>query len=420
MVTSNSTYNAAAATENTAEAVGRMVQLCYTAHGNQAEYTEMVETAAQVLANAILKDKTGNKYVQISAEDNNRFCKCAACLESYAHYAGDACLEGKEAWNGLAGTMLKFVNLVAKRVKELAPNSDVKIATFIYSDYTNAPVYENKDGTFEPIDDSVVCPDNVVIYLAPALVTYTKDFDSVENASFMNVFKGAQAICSNFGAWLYQDIYNDYFLPFNSFYAYKGMYTSLYEAGAQWVFHQGQQTATDKNTAFGQLKLYLNSKLAWDTSLDTDELIQKFFDGYFGPASATMKAYFDDQNAHLDKLLSQGVAMMKPTLLSKNYFSKSKLNTWLGYCEQALEDIAGLEKTDPERYAQLVKNINCEAMTPKYLLIRLYSVYNGLSIGTDITLADTTTQFIEECTAAGVLVYKQHEDISGIDLTPKA
>ena len=85
-----------------------------------------------------------------------------------------------------------------------------------------------------------------------------------------------------------------------------------------------------------------------------------------------------------------------------------------------MDDIAGLEKTDPERYAQLVKNINCEAMTPKYLLIRLYSVYNGQSIGSDISLADTTTQFVEECTAAGVLVYRQHEAIGGIDLTPKA
>ena len=110
----------------------------------------------------------------------------------------------------------------------------------------------------------------------------------------LKILEAMGVLCKNVGAWLYQmSDYDDYFLPQNSYYTYGDLYNTFIDLGTKWIFHQGAQKRTDRSPAFAELKLYLNSKLEWDSSLDEQELIDKFFDGYFGPASQTMQEIFD-------------------------------------------------------------------------------------------------------------------------------
>ena len=229
------------------------------------------------------------------------------------------------------------------------------------------------------------------------------------NYKMLRILKAMDGICNHVGAWLYQmSDYDDYFLPSNNYYAYGDIYRTFIDMGAKWIFHQGAQKRTTRNTAFAQLKLYLNSKLQWDASLDEQELIDKFFDGYFGPASQTMQDFFYDVYNVVD---SNGGT----TTLSRNVFSQSDLEYWISLCEQALEDIAPLKTTDSTRYNLLVQNINCEMMMPRYLLIRLYRVYKG-STFTNSQLSTIKTQFIAECKAAGVLEGNNQDVIANVNL----
>ena len=151
--------------------------------------------------------------------------------------------------------------------------------------------------------------------------------------------------------------------------------------------------------------------MQWDTSLNEQDLIDKFFDGYFGPASQTMQEFFYSVYAVAD-------ANGGKTTLSRNVFSQSDLEYWIELCEQALVDIESLKTTDSARYNLLVQNINCEMMMPRYLLIRLYRIYKGSEFdSSEATLANIKSQFEAECKATGVLQGNNQTVIGSVDLS---
>ena len=416
-----------ACTSNNDPVVNKAVQLCYSGGTYPTDtkhevWQEMVEFGAQRVADIINAYTGKNKIFQITAEDNAQYCQCKACRAWYDYYSkGNLYLHeyintSKIVMSkGLMGLQLRFVNALANYITKHnlldEDKKDVKIACFCYSNYTDSPCIEQADGTFKPIDDAVVCPDNVLIYYAPSM-DYTKELNdptSETNTKMLKILKANSVLCNHIGAWLYQmSDYDDYFLPSNNYYAYSDLYQTLIDMGAKWIFHQGAQKSTTRNTAFAQLKLYLNSKLQWDTSLDTQKLINNFFDGYYGPASATMKEFFY-------RVYDVADANGGKTTLSKNVFSQEELEYWIELCEQALVDIASLKNTDSARYNLLVKNINCEMMMPRYLLIRLYSTYKGSSI---TNLTTVRNQFIAECKAAGVLTGNGQTSIDSVVVDP--
>lgn len=410
-------------TSNQDAIINKVAQLCYsggTAYGASSHpvWEEMVEFGAQRVAKIIKADTTGNKIFQFTAEDNAKYCQCTACLSWYDHYddGGLAIKEYNDSgvlkYSGFMGLQLRFVNAMAKRVSELLPadKQDVKIATFCYSGYTDAPCIE-KNGTYQAIDDAVKCPDNVLIYFAPSM-DYTDnihDSTNANNVKMLKILEAMNVLCKNVGAWLYQmSDYDDYFLPQNSYYTYSDLYNTFIDLGTKWIFHQGAQKRSVKNTAFGQLKLYLNSKMMWDSSLKEEDLIDKFFDGYFGPGSASMRAYFDELYNVLEDYDS-GTAKLDTAC-----FSYSDLITWMEYCDQALSDISSLASPDPTRYKTLKKNIQCEMISLKYLLIRLYNEYNGEQI-TDLEV--TKTEFIAECKNLGINQGTGQTIIDSVDLS---
>ena len=430
--------NPLTATSNQDPVINKVAQLCYsggTAYGASSHpvWEEMVEFGAQRVAKIIKADTTGNKIFQFTAEDNAKYCQCTACLSWYDHYddGGLAIKEYNDSgvlkYSGFMGLQLRFVNAMAKRVSELLPadKQDVKIATFCYSGYTDAPCIE-KNGTYQPIDDAVICPDNVLIYFAPSM-DYTDnihDSTNATNAKMLKVLEAMNVLCKNVGAWLYQmSDYDDYFLAQNSYYTYGDLYNTFIDLGTKWIFHQGAQKRSVKNTAFGQLKLYLNSKMMWDSSLDEEDLIDKFFDGYFGSGSLSMRKYFNELYDVLEDY-SGGTAE-----LNTRCFAYGDLLVWMGYCNQALSDIASLKTTDPTRYNTLKKNIECEMLTLKYLLIRLYNEYDGAEAyheeyddnGNAIIVvnADVRSAFIAECKNAGVNQGTGQKTIDEIDLSYK-
>ncbi len=406
------------ATKNTESEIQKCVQPCLSGGSLPTDtehpvFDEMVAYATQRIINILDANPTNNNYFKFNPEDNSRFCQCVSCLAWYKHYEGPTTNfndSSATVSRGFSGLQLRFVNAVARKILKDRPDlSNYKIVANVYSKFTEAPVKKIKD-VYYPIDQDVVCPENVIIYLAPTM-DYTKNItnpNSNVNKAMLNVIDGLQAISSDYGAWLYQlSNYDDYFLPSNTFYSYGDTYRKLVDINTKWIFHQGAQIRSPKNTAFCQLKLYLNSKLAWDSSLDETQLIARFFDGYFGQASQTMKLFFDDMCNLLDTYGS-------PTSPSQVYFKKDVLTRWLNYCTIALEDIKPLQATDLTRYQQLKTNIECEALMPKYLLIRLYNQYNGQEIQ---NLTNVKQSFIQDCLSANVKVGNNQSKVENIDLS---
>ena len=107
------------------------------------------------------------------------------------------------------GLQLRFINAVARYITDNdlldADKKDVKIATFCYSGYTDAPCIK-KNGVYQAIDDEVKCPDNVIIYYAPSMDYTDSILDSTneKNVKMLNILEAMKVLCKNVGAWFYQ------------------------------------------------------------------------------------------------------------------------------------------------------------------------------------------------------------------------
>lgn len=82
---------------------------------------------------------------------------------------------------------------------------------------TNAPVIKNADGSYSPVDDSVVCRDNVCVFYAPIDADYSHSFYETENASFAETMDAWRALSDKLYLWLYSTNFHYYLYPFNSF-----------------------------------------------------------------------------------------------------------------------------------------------------------------------------------------------------------
>ena len=411
-------------TKNNDGRVGQVVQVCYSGgdaynSGDYSHFNEMVEFAAKRMIAIIDADTTGNKYIQFTTEDNPFFCQCDACKSWYNHYNSDC--EYYSDYKGVMGTQLRFVNAVANKIVDLRPDlSDYTIVTFCYAQYVDAPVIGNV-----AIDEDVICPDNVAIYIAPfGIIDYTAPI--ADDNDFIKVIDGLHVLCAdNLMVWLYNlyttenyNNYNDYFLPYNTFSTYAANYQKLVDEGINFIFHQGAEKTSLKNTAFGTLKAYLNSKLAWDCTLDNSKLINNFFDIYFGDAATTMRTYFNELNTATDTQMAKYGGLSFARYWKGSYdgaFTQDTLITWLGYGETAKSDIAALASTDPDKYAQICKNIDGEMIMVKYLLIRLYRYYDG-SAFVEADLNDVKAAFIAECKACDITVGNNQTSIDEVVL----
>lgn len=388
--------------------IRRLVQLCYTAHGDATEYEAMVTYAANSIIE-LLQTNATQRIVTLTIEDNKQYCTCSACTALEAKYNGAK----------VAGSVI-FTNDVAAKVEEwMVANGDTRdvlIAFYAYHEHTEAPA-TLVDGKYQPIDDKVKLRDNVAVFLAPDIESYAHGFTDPLNADFMRTLQGWMACSDNFGAWLYQDYYHNYFMPYNSYRAMADMYSVLKEIGTQWIFHQGAQTQ-DKPTAFGALKLYLNAKLSWNVTLDTEELIDKFFIGQYGEGATAMRKFFDSQNAYLDSLGYTSYCKDYNTIYTYKNFSKGKLQEWYNYCQDALKAIEPLKTSNATRYKVLYDNIMAESLSPWWMLLKFYGASDGYKLAGYTTLDEAKTAFIEVANEIGVNCWVQHgetidEDTNG-------
>ena len=128
-------------------------------------------------------------------------------------------------------------------------------------------------------------------------------------------------------------------------------------------------------TAFSNLSEYLYSKLAWDHTLNLDDLIDRYFKACFGPAADIMIKYFNEQR--LLSLYNMNVEGMGGGIWSQvenqTYWPQKTLLNWMDMFDEAYEVIKPLEKIDPDRYDMYYKGILRESLAVRYPYVRLYA-----------------------------------------------
>lgn len=353
-------------------------QWCYTAHGDEEQFELMVQAVADRITYSLELynpiDFPQYNIATVTQQDNGSYCTCDACRESLDHYGT------------MAGTVIIFMNQVADIVDEWMKDpqnaeyyrEDFTIIFFAYHWTQIAPAKLNETtGKHEPIDDKVILRDNLGIYFAQTYNRLTSIYDSKNDASRANVDAWG-VLTDAMYFWTYATNFRGYLYPldrggFNNAESYRYFASK----SNKFFFKQSQSDTSGTLTAFYNLDMYLDSKLQWNSYLDENELIDKWFKAMFYDEEAIrlMKELYMEQRI-LSQLIATEHGIQAATTVhvaNKDYWPLSTLKSWYDKCNAAQKALEKYKITNPERYISSYYHIESECISPMYIILDLYT-----------------------------------------------
>ena len=342
------------------------VDVCFNAHGNPAEkeafYNEFMKNFIEVI-----EDNPTCQNITITQVDMNTWCSCNACLEEKNHYGTNA------------GTIVKFCNRVsdglAKYFEENGIDRQVNICFFAYQQTTAAPVTKDANGKYVPIDDEVICRDNVYCYYAPIRAAFIYGFDDPKNSYFLETMEKWSVLAKHTYYWIYHVNFYDAFEPYNAISSIPATYKVLKHYGGNYLFDQGWG-AQPAQTGWDYLRAYLTSKFSWNVNEDYQGLVRDFMDNYYKEAAEPMKkafALYESWFDYLKKVKNVEGSYLSSTLFTKDNFTKGFVDGMLATFDEAYKAIEPLKTSNPAKYEMLYKRICIETIQYRYLNIEYHA-----------------------------------------------
>ena len=370
-------------------------QLCYTAHGDAEELEALIDFVVRK-AEFSMKHFPREQYpdmnvITFTMEDNHNTCNCEHCHAL------------EEQYGAKIAPLILFVNEVARRLKvwyELPENSDYyregfQIIYFAYNAYVDAPVtYNAKTKTYAPSAPEMVLEPNTGVYLAIIdRCDFQFDFfnNPIHNAGVTGDM-GTKETIDSWGAltnsiylWLYQTNFSLYTYFYDSFSFYsQPMYNYIASKGLKLFFAQGQDTRASGSTGtnFNNLKAYLNAKLAWDSTLDQDVLIKRYFKAMYGSAHKEAWNYFGLLRGYNYRMIEDNWdVLVNPRSIynridKRQYHSLAGLLSLIDEIDVAKEIIANDSNYSEQQKKIYSNNLEAEALYPLYATLSLFGDIN--------------------------------------------
>lgn len=349
-------------------------QLCYTAHGDEAEYEKMLNACLETMKEALIQTPDRDS-ISFTIEDNSDYCDCEACTAM------------TEQYGALSSTVILFLNDLNAMVRQWFETEegkpyarDLRIVFFAYNAYEAAPATYNETTGKYDANNGIKLDDGVYCMLAPIRMDYYLPITDPANQEYYNNLKSwGDMADGNLYLWYYSTNFFNYLAPYDCFDSFAENYRMAAQCNAYYLFDQRQKDESGAITGWSTLKDYVCSKLAWDADQNPNELIEKFFNAYFGPAAPEMREVFDElrlltsYNKEHNELSGQSTIYLQ--LTSETYWPKDILKQWLEAYDRAEEKIAPLKDTDPALYETYLERIQMEKLSTLYLFVECYS-YN--------------------------------------------
>lgn len=346
-------------------------ELCYTAHGNEADLEALIQACAnKIIYSLTLERWNDRKYVGFTIMDGGYQCTCSACETAKAQDGGS-----------YAGAIIRVANEMMKRVKEWMKNNgqedrELNLFFFAYGTTEKAPVkYDEVKKEYVPANNSVICRDDVYTYICTHNDSRSIYYADGENKEDIEELVKWRAVAKHMFNWFYQQRYVLYSAYFDTFSMLNNdMYAYALQNGASFIINQGDYRG-ETVTGFGLLNEYVFSKMMWDATLDIEELCKKFFKAMYKDASETMWEIFVSEREYsmsVSQDLTVGEYNYSRINKASLYPYKARLLPLIEKYEKALSEIEVLKKTNPNEYELVRQRINTEYVAPLYLALRFY------------------------------------------------
>lgn len=243
------------------------------------------------------------KIWSVSQNDNENSCTCAECLRSDSMYGGKA------------GTLLNFVNKVARRFP------DKTISTLAYLQTRRPPENIIPEKNVNIMFCSIECQRQIPIAENPSEKRFVEDL------------QGWTKLTHNIFLWDYVVQFKHFLNPFPNLHVLQPNLKLFRDYHIPMVFEQG---CSDLRTENSEWRTFLLSHLLWNADVDVDSLRNVFLSLYYGGNRAPIIAeYFDTMTA---ELLKSGMVLNiygYPIDAVKGYLSPENINLYYSLFEKA-------------------------------------------------------------------------------------
>ena len=382
-------------------------QLCFNAHGIAKEYDALVNTAFEEIKKLVISNP--NAYmISFQHMDNTAgFCNCKTCQDEVLKYGG------------YAGSQNQLLNDISAKIDAwvltnedgVPKDKEIFICGFAYQKTLDAPVIENADGSYTPIDRSVVLGPHVSMMYAPIEQDIMRSLHEEENANVKENIEKWKILCpNNLTYYLYQVNAHNYMFPTGGYQLLSENYKYVKDS-ANILFDYGQWDQP-RTTGFHEFKIYWDTVLMWDTDANFEKVKQEYFNGVFGDAAPYMLEMFDEVVAYVDFLAENNIigGGIYAEVEDASYWPYEILSRWQGLIEKSFEAIEPLKESNPEKYEIIYDEINLESLFTRYALISFY----GYETMTENELKAAKNQFVADCDSLSFTMYYETIGIKNI------
>lgn len=334
---------------------GEPSQICWSNEELRAEYVKNLKKRLEEKPDAIML---------MGMEDNLNWCECPKCKALEEKY-------GKKSVSAI-----HFANKVVEEIngpRKKKGKKPYQFLIFAYYATNDAPVvYDEKQGKYLPMDESVILNEDLGLFYAPGGAQFTHFFDTDErNAHYFEELRRWQALTDKIHIWTYPVFSFFHMAPYPFGRAMKHNYRVFLENNVRSILDQTQHEQCNYTT-FCHLHAYLQSKLLWNVNLDQEALTDKFFKQYFKRAERPMRNYYDEINAWYEYLFANTDAQSywSYNMIRKEYFPEEKLEAWKQYFQSAYQLLE--EEKDETTYHKLKDRIRVEELSLDYMRMEIY------------------------------------------------
>lgn len=215
------------------------------------------------------------QIVSLTQHDNFDYCQCNNC-------------KAIDDENGSqSGTMITFVNEIARRVKEHGYDN-VIFDTFAYQYTRKAPT-------------KVVPREDVIVRLCSIECCFGHTLDDPkceQNVDFMNDLREWGKICNRIYIWDYVHNYANTLCIFPNFGVLQRNVQIFYENNVKGLYEEGNYYIDNSDAEFAEMRTYLLSKLMQNPYLDYGAEMDGYLNGVYGPGGCYIREFIDIITEH--------------------------------------------------------------------------------------------------------------------------
>lgn len=306
----------------------------------ERKYTQLCLSNAdvfEILVKELSKkiDEAPEKKIwSVSQNDGFGYCTCEACKATDKKYGGPQ------------GSLLYFVNKVAKQF----PNYTISTLAYLYSKHPPKNIKPEK---------------NVSIMLSSIDIDRAKPIvNNPRTASFRNDVVGWSALTNQLMIWDYVVQFTNYLSPFPNLETLQPNANYFAANKVSGAFFQGTENTVGE---FSALKAYLLAKLSWDPKADISKAQSEFMYAYYGKAAPFINQYINKTTEQLQQSKRVLDIYGDPVVEWNTWLKPDQIEQYSNILEKAAAAV--------ETHPNFLKNVRIETLPLEFVVLQQARFY---------------------------------------------